>query len=161
MQLEASAEQPSVTVGNEMTVTAVVTNNGPDDATDVRVSSELPDGTTFVSATPDTGSCDASDEGLLDCELGDMAADGADVNVVLVLTADEAGMVDVTLSVGATETDPDIANNTNSAEITVNEPGGSSGCSCTVDASDGGGSILLSLGVLAILLWRRRSSARS
>jgi len=30
-----------------------------------------------------------------------------------------------------------------------------------VDASDGGGSILLSLGVLAILMWRRRSSARS
>ena len=90
-----------------------------------------------------------------------MAADGADVNVVLVLTADEAGMVDVTLSVGATETDPDIANNTGSTEITVNEPAGSSGCSCTVDASDGGGSILLSLGVLAILLWRRRSSARS
>ena len=101
MQLEASAEQPSVTVGNEMTVTAVVTNNGPDDATDVRVSSTLPDGTTFVSATPDTGSCVASDEGILDCELGEMAADGADVNVVLVLTADEAGMVDVTLSVGA------------------------------------------------------------
>ena len=161
MQLEASAEQPSVTVGNEMTVTAVVTNAGPDDATDVRVSSELPDGTTFVSATPDTGSCVASDEGILDCELGEMAADGADVNVVLVLTADEAGMVDVTLSVGADETDPDIANNTNSAEITVNEPGGSSGCSCTVGARDAGGSILLSLGVLAILLRRRRSSARS
>ena len=161
MQLEASAEQSTVTVGNEMTVTAVVTNNGPDDATDVRVSSELPDGTTFVSATPDTGSCEASDEGLLICELGDMASDGADVNVVLVLTADEAGMVDVTLSAGATETDPDIVNNTNSADITVNEPGGSSGCSCTVGASDAGGSILLSLGVLAILLWRRRSSARS
>jgi len=158
LQLEASAEQSTVTVGNEMTVTAVVTTNGPDDATSVRVSSDLPDGTTFVSATPDTGTCEASDEGLLVCELGDLAADGADVNVVLILTADEAGMVDVTMSVGtAIETDPDIENNTSSAEITVNEPS-DSGCSCTVGASDVGGNILLSLSVLGFLLWRRRSS---
>ncbi|MBW2628945.1 MAG: DUF11 domain-containing protein [Deltaproteobacteria bacterium] len=162
MQLDASAEQPTATVGDEMTVTAVVTNNGPDDATSVRVSSELPDGTTFVSATPDTGSCVASDEGLLDCELGDMAADGPSVNVVLVLTADVAGMVDVTMSAGAVETDPDIQNNTNSAEITVDEPSGSSGCgSCTVGATDGGGRILLSLSVLGFLLWRRRRSNMS
>ena len=156
MQLDASTEQSIVTVGNEITVTGIVTNNGPDDATGVRVSSELPDGTTFVSATPDTGSCEANDQGLLICELDDMAADGDDANVVLVLTADEAGMVDVTMSAGAVETDPDITNNTNSAEITVNEPSGTSGCSCTVGASEAGGSILLSLGVLGILLWRRR-----
>ncbi|MBT8452657.1 MAG: DUF11 domain-containing protein, partial [Deltaproteobacteria bacterium] len=143
LQLEASAEQSTVAVGSEMTVTAGITNNGPDDATSVRVSSDLPDGTTFVSATPDAGTCEASDEGLLVCELGDLAADGADVNVVLILTADEAGMVDVTMSVGtAVETDPDIENNTSSVEITVNEPGESSGCSCTVGASDVGGNIL-------------------
>jgi uncharacterized repeat protein (TIGR01451 family)/MYXO-CTERM domain-containing protein len=157
MQLDASADEPSVTVGNEMTVTAIVTNNGPDDATSVRVSSTLPDGTSFVSATPSAGSCVASAEGLLDCELGDMAAE-AEANVVLILTADEAGAVDVSLSAGADETDPDVQNNTNSADITVNEPGGSSGCSCTVGASDLGGNILLSLSVLGFLLWRRRRS---
>ncbi|MBW2686433.1 MAG: hypothetical protein JRE19_11015, partial [Deltaproteobacteria bacterium] len=63
---------------------------------------------------------------------------------------------------GAVETDPDIQNNTNSAEITVDEPSGSSGCgSCTVGATDGGGSILLSLSVLGFLLWRRRRSNMS
>jgi len=160
MQLEMSVEQLSVTVDSQVTLIASVTNNGPDDATSVQVISEVPIGTTFVSATSDAGSCRETD-GQVVCELDDMAADGPSAEVALVLTADETGTIDATLSVGAYESDPNDANNTGSTEITVNEPGGSSGCSCTVDASDGGGSILLSLGVLGILLWRRRSSARS
>ena len=158
MQLEASAEESTVTVGGEMIVTASVTNNGPDDATSVRVTSELPDGTTFVSATPDTGSCVASDEGILDCELGDMAADGPSVDVVLVLTADVAGMVDVTLSAGADETDPDVENNTGSTAITVNEPGTDGGCSCGVQtpASTAGNGLLVALCALFLLRRKRR-----
>ncbi|MGB5701372.1 MAG: MYXO-CTERM sorting domain-containing protein, partial [Polyangiales bacterium] len=39
---------------------------------------------------------------------------------------------------------------------------GSSGCgSCTVGSSDASGSLLLSLGVLSVLLWRRRRSSQS
>ena len=178
MQLEASTEEPAVTVGDEVTVTASVTNNGPDDATSVQVFSGVPSGTTFVSATSDAGSCTEAD-GQVVCELADMAADGPSVEVALVMTADETGSIDATLIVGVYESDPDVSNDTDSTTITVNETGTGGtggdggtggtggdggtddGCSCTVDASDGGGSILLSLGVLAILLWRRRSSARS
>jgi hypothetical protein len=48
-------------------------------------------------------------------------------------------------------------NNTGSTEITVNEQ--SSGCgSCTVSTRDSGGGMLLSLSVLSVLMWRRRSS---
>jgi uncharacterized repeat protein (TIGR01451 family)/MYXO-CTERM domain-containing protein len=182
LQLEASAEQTTVTVGDEMTITATISNNGPDGATGARVASELPDGTTFVSATPDVGTCEASAEGLLVCELGDIAADDTMIDVALVLTADVASDVQVSMSVGATETDPDVENNTSSVIIRVNEPGGGtggdggdggtggtggdggtdgdSGCgSCAVGAGDTGGSMLLSLGVLSILLWRRRRSA--
>ena len=160
MQLEMSVEQLSVTVDSQVTLIASVTNNGPDDATSVQVISVVPIGTTFVSATSDAGSCRETD-GQVVCALDDMAADGPSAEVALVLTADELGTIDATLSVGAYESDPNDANNTGSTEISVNEPAASSGCSCTVDASDGGGSILLSLGVLGILLWRRRSSARS
>ena len=55
LQMEVSAQQTDVTVENEVTVTGIVSNNGPDGATGVRVSSELPVGMTFVSATPGTG----------------------------------------------------------------------------------------------------------
>jgi uncharacterized repeat protein (TIGR01451 family)/MYXO-CTERM domain-containing protein len=160
LQLEASAEQSSVTVGTQMVVTATISNNGPDGATGVRVSSELPLGTTFVSATPDVGTCEASEEGVLTCALGDLAADDTTIGVVLVLTADVANDVQVSMSVGATETDPDVQNNTSSVIIRVNEPSSDSGCgSCAVGAGDTGGSMLLSLGVLSVLLWRRRRSA--
>ena len=79
---------------------------------------------------------------------------------MLVLTADVASDVQVSMSAGATETDPDVENNTDSVIIRVNEP--SSGCgSCAVGSSDASGSLLLSLGVLSVLLWRRRRSSQS
>ena len=159
LELVASSEQESAVVGNEITVTASVSNNGPDDATVVRVTSELPAGTTFVSASPTAGSCEASEEGLLDCDLGDLAESDAAVDVVLVLTADVAGEIAVTLSAGAAETDPDVENNTSGVLLTVSEPSGDSGCgSCTVGSHDMAQSVLLSLGVLGMLLWLRRRS---
>ena len=155
LQLDASTEQENAQVGDELIVTASVSNNGPDDASGVRLTSELPDGTTFVSASSDAGSCEASEEGLLVCELGDLSAEGgADVEVVL--TGDVAGDVVVALSTGATETDPDIENNTGSVTFIVNDPSDTSGCSCRVNSSEMGGSVLLALGVLGVLLWRRR-----
>jgi MYXO-CTERM domain-containing protein len=66
------------------------------------------------------------------------------------------------MSAGATETDPDVENNTGSVIIRVNEPSSDSGCgSCAVGSSDASGSLLLSLGVLSVLLWRRRRSSQS
>ena len=162
LQLDASTEQESVEAGDEITVTASVSNNGPDDATGVRVTSELPAETTFVSATPTAGSCEASAEGLLACELGDLAASDPGVDIVLVLTADVVGDVTVALSVGGTETDPDVENNTGSVLVTVSEAGGGgdSGCgSCAVDDGSVGESLLLALGVLGVLLWLRRRSS--
>jgi uncharacterized repeat protein (TIGR01451 family) len=154
MQLEMTVDQLSVKVDSQVTLIASVTNNGPDGATSVQVTSQVPSGTTFVSATSDAGSCRETD-GQVVCELDDMLANGPSVEIALVLTADEIGTIEATLVVGAYEADPDEANNTGSTEITVNEK--SSGCgSCTVSTRDSGGGMLLSIGVLSILMLRRR-----
>src|SRR4029453_1712857 len=42
-------------VGDTVTFTVIVTNNGPDSATNVTVNDLLPAGLTFVSATPSQG----------------------------------------------------------------------------------------------------------
>ena len=42
-------------VGDTITFTVTLTNNGPDDATGVRVADLLPPGLTFVSANPSQG----------------------------------------------------------------------------------------------------------
>jgi MYXO-CTERM domain-containing protein len=53
----------------------------------------------------------------------------------------------------------DVENNTGGVLIMVSEPSGDSGCgSCMVGTHDMGGSLLLSLGVLGVLLWLRRRS---
>jgi uncharacterized repeat protein (TIGR01451 family) len=154
MQLEMTVDQLSVKVDSQVTLIASVTNNGPDGATSVQVTSQVPSGTTFVSATSDAGSCRETD-GQVVCELDDMLANGPSVEIALVLTADEIGTIEATLVVGAYEADPDDANNTGSTEVTVNEK--SSGCgSCTVSTRDSGGGMLLSIGVLSILMLRRR-----
>jgi len=156
MQLVAETDALTVTVGNTATITSVVTNNGPDGATGVRVTSEVPSGTTFVSATPDTGSCVESD-GLVDCELGDMAAGGSSVSIVMELTAEVAGTVDAASSVGAYESDPDVENNTGSTTITIDEPGGGGRCAASPGAGDSAplwpAVVLMSVLCLA---WRRR-----
>jgi uncharacterized repeat protein (TIGR01451 family) len=50
-----------VEVGNNITWTIVVTNNGPDTG-GVTISDPIPAGTTFVSVTTTQGSCAGGDE---------------------------------------------------------------------------------------------------
>ena len=55
--LRLSDAPDPVQVGQALTYTVIVTNNGPTRARDVTVTDVLPTGVTFVSATPSQGSC--------------------------------------------------------------------------------------------------------
>lgn len=107
-----------VVVGNDVTYVLTITNNGPDDATGVMLTDTLPVSATFVSASP--GCVEAG--GVVTCDLGTIAS-GEFITVEIVVTADAVGTLVNQATVQATEFDPDLANNTATAETTVVEPG--------------------------------------
>ena len=112
-----SASPASVTVGDNVTYTSAVTNNGPFGATSVTFTDTLPAGVTFVSATPSQGSCSESG-GTVTCDLGNLA-NGASATVAIVVTTTAAGSISNTATVHASETDPNTGNNSATATATA------------------------------------------
>jgi len=108
-----------VTTGSRLTYTIGVSNAGPSEATGVGVSDSLPNGVTFVSATPSQGSCTGTSA--ISCSLGSLASGGS-ATVTIIVTPTQAGSVSNTASVSANETDPNTANNSATAVTTVNAP---------------------------------------
>jgi uncharacterized repeat protein (TIGR01451 family) len=106
-----------VTVGSNLTYTVTITNNGPDAATGVTLTDTLPGGVTFVSATPSQGSCNQA-AGVVTCNLGSLA-NGASATVTIVVTPNTPGGISNTATVAGNETDPNTANNTATAQTTV------------------------------------------
>ncbi|MFQ5900770.1 MAG: DUF11 domain-containing protein [Thermodesulfobacteriota bacterium] len=105
---KTDSPDPAV-VGNNITYTVTITNNGPDDATGVTLTDTLPGSVTFISATPDQGSCSEAG-GIVTCNIGAMT-NGASVTVTIVVTPITAGTITNTADVTANETDPDTGNN--------------------------------------------------
>jgi Domain of unknown function DUF11 len=84
---------------------------------DVTVADILPEGVTFVSATPSAGSC--SGTSTVTCNLG-IFPSGASATINIVVAAPNvAGTITNTASVAAATTDPDSSNNTATAVTTV------------------------------------------
>jgi uncharacterized repeat protein (TIGR01451 family) len=115
----AKADSPDpVRVGEPLTYTLTLTNNGPADATDVTLTDTLPAGVTFGSATPSKGSCPESGDTRVRCDLGSLAPD-ASATVEVVVTPDLAGTLTNTASVDGEPNDPNPANNTAEESTTV------------------------------------------
>ena len=102
--------------GGELLYTLVVTNNGPNHATNVVVTDTLPAGVSLISATPSQGSCSGTSPVI--CTLGGILNGGTASIEILVVTG-SAGSITNNASVTATETDPVPANNAASATTTV------------------------------------------
>src|SRR5439155_17823124 len=59
LSLTKTVDNAAPSVGDTVTFTLVLTDTGPDAATGVRVTDQLPAGLAFVSATPTAGNYDA------------------------------------------------------------------------------------------------------
>ena len=69
LALGMTAQPEPVVVGNYLTYTISVTNNGPGSPKNVNVSHLLPGGVIFVSATSSQGACSQAG-GVVTCSLG-------------------------------------------------------------------------------------------
>ena len=113
------ADSPDpVLVGQQLTYTLTVQNAGPQTATGVQLTDNLPAGVTFDSATPSQGSCSEA-SGTVDCALGTIA-DSEGASVEIKVTPQNAGVLTNGASVSSDVGDPDTADNSASAETTVN-----------------------------------------
>ncbi len=102
----------AVPLGNNLTYTITVTNNGPTTATGVTLTDTLAAGLGFVSATPSQGSC--SGTGPINCPLGSLAG-GASATVTVVASAAASGSYANTATVAAAEPDLNTGNNSYTA----------------------------------------------
>lgn len=95
-------------VGSNLTYTITVTNLGPEAASDVAVTDDLPASVTFQSATPSQGTCSGANS--LTCALGTITA-GANATVSVVVTPTMVGTLSNTAQVTTSALDPVSTNN--------------------------------------------------
>jgi uncharacterized repeat protein (TIGR01451 family) len=113
--LSPSPSLPSVPLGTNITFSADVMNDGPQDATGVTFTDTLPNNVTFVSANASQGSC-AQANGMVSCNIGSLPV-ASDSKVNIVVTASAVGTSSNTMDV--TGSQPDLAPSNNTATQTV------------------------------------------
>lgn len=107
--------------GTTVSATLAVSNDGPNTATGVVVTDELPAGWNGVTATSTVGSCSVTG-GTVRCELGAMA-DEATATITLTGSTDPGSSATTLTNVASVTTtafDTDPANNVSGASITLN-----------------------------------------
>jgi uncharacterized repeat protein (TIGR01451 family) len=114
-----------VLAGNDLTYTITVANEGPSTATEVEVTDDLPDGTSFVEGVDGNGAtiCALVQPGTVVCDIGTMQP-GASVTIYLTVTVDPSlpptAVLQNTATVSSATPDPDPADNTANASTDVN-----------------------------------------
>jgi len=114
-----------VSVGSAFEYNLTVTNNGPDDASNVTLIDTLPADVDWQSATPSQGSCVHSGEplgGTVTCTLGTIT-NGANATIDIgVVAPNTTGVINNSATVSADEPDPDTSDNTAAEDTTVIDP---------------------------------------
>ena len=147
LEIEKEATGPFV-AGQDGTFTITVTNRGPTAAIGVIVTDEIPAGATFVSATPTSGTCSGTTT--VTCALGTIPFGGLEI-IELVVRPTDRGLLSNTASVTATTPDPDSADDSSTAIVTVQQ---AAAADAQVPALDGK-TLLLLAALLATLAMRR------
>lgn len=126
-----SASDQAPVVGTNITFTIVAHNNGPDNATGVDVTNNLPTGYTIVSSNATAGTV-----GARAWTIGSLA-NGASATLTLVATVLPTGTYPFTVSILGVESDPSTSNNSGLATV-VPKPASvsSTDLSITINSSD-------------------------
>jgi uncharacterized repeat protein (TIGR01451 family) len=95
-------------VGDLVEMTVRIGNRGPQRATELQLSMDLPRGLSLTTATPSSGACNLA--AALTCDFDDLAAD-ASATLALSLVAGTRGAWPVTVAVSAWEQEPEPADN--------------------------------------------------
>lgn len=109
-----------VAVGSNLVFTIVLTNAGPDTATDVRVTNSWTGAAAFASALSAEGACVFDGVDVI-CTIASLPA-GASAQVAVTVVPGTTALVSVTASATAAELDLELANNISSATAVVREP---------------------------------------
>ena len=113
------ANPPEAAPGEEITLILAASNAGPEQATDVTLAAQIPQGLVIQSVLESPGPC--SLEGDATCRVGPLPA-GASAQVRLLTAVTREGSNVVQTSVSARQTDPVPDNNTSSAELKATGP---------------------------------------
>ncbi|HEY4278999.1 MAG TPA: DUF11 domain-containing protein [Conexibacter sp.] len=105
-----------VSAGGQIMYVLVVRNNGPSDATGVKVEDPMAAGLTLVSAQPGQGRCSVAD-GRVSCDLGSLAVGGSTQILVTATTLTSAACPVNVATVHGDQQDPDSRNNSDSARV--------------------------------------------
>jgi uncharacterized repeat protein (TIGR01451 family) len=113
LSIAKSTASTQAATGSTITYTISVTNNGPDSATNVVVSDDLPAGLQYVAATPSQGTCSGTDP--FTCNLGTLLNGGSATITLQVLVTATTGTISNTATVTSSITDNTPGNNSSSS----------------------------------------------
>ncbi len=120
LEIDKSADQTEVKAGDTVTYTLLITNHGPQTATEVVISDFTSGPFTEINniAIAGGGSCQGADQGLITCEVPALAA-GAAVRVTYQVVTDLPGILSDLATVGGGILDPAPENNADAFQVRV------------------------------------------
>jgi uncharacterized repeat protein (TIGR01451 family) len=131
LSLAAQAAPNPVTVGEDLTDTFTITNDGPDESREVELSDPLPEGVKLKSASASQGTCDGT--ATITCALGSLE-DGKQATVKVVLEPTVPGTVSNTATVHSATANPNEESDSQTASAQALSPPPPCVTSMTLDA---------------------------